>query len=349
MSIAIHRCARYLWSRITPAHLLLIPLSWIFLLITKIRRVLLTRQQVKLPIPVIVIGNISVGGNGKTTLVIALAQILTRRGHKVGIISRGYKRRYPNTTILVDHDMDPAIIGDEACMIWKQCKCLIGISNDRNRAARLLYERDCEVVLSDDGLQRYDLYRSLEIAVTSEKALGNKHLLPAGPLRENTTRLSQCAHTINLVEKSKHLQENDGHGAMHYEIFSINRLDGKQQYNACDFPKNKPYRAICALGNAQGFFNILRDQGLTIETNDLPDHAPISEKLLKENKTDVIISEKDAVKLAHLKHMKHVWVVKVKPIICSRTLERIIDSIEATLHNNNQINYENNCKAIEKL
>ena len=349
MRVAVVKCVDYLWSRITPAHLLLIPLSWIFFFICKIRRAILTTRQVKLPIPVIVVGNISVGGNGKTTLVIALAKILTQRGYKVGIITRGYKRRYPKTTILVNHQMDPAIIGDEACMMWNQCKCLIGVSSDRNRAAKLLCEADCQLILSDDGLQRYDFYRDIEIAVSSEQALGNKCLLPAGPLRERESRVDQCTHTINLIGNDNPSQVHDRESTMHYEVCSIDRLDGQQTFSMNDFPKDKPYRAICALGNAQGFFNLLRAHALMIETTNLPDHDVISEKVLEDNGKDIMISEKDAVKLSQHKHMKHIWVVKVKPVICTKSLRQIIDSIESKLTDHKQANEKNTHKAIESL
>ena len=335
MRMTLHRGIRFIWKHQTPAQIVLTPLSWLFAIACRIRECILKRKQKPFAVPVIVIGNISVGGNGKTSMVIALANALKQRGHHVGIVSRGYRRTYTKTTILMNHDMDATFVGDEAKLIWQKTHCLVCISGDRSKAAKLLIENKCDIILSDDGLQRYDFYRDIEISVTASKALGNGKLLPAGPLRERKERLAQCDFQIELDQSADTVNEID---SMAYEIERIESLDGKKKTSISEL-KQQQHSAICALGNPDSFFELLGKHGISHEEIPLPDHDKIDESLLQKHNQSVLITEKDAIKISNQKHHKHVWVIKIKPIINKNTLEKIIRKISNIKQKKHQVHH----------
>ncbi|MEQ1667652.1 MAG: tetraacyldisaccharide 4'-kinase, partial [Sulfuriferula sp.] len=209
------------WTGISLWHGLLIPLSWLFFSITALRRLayrlhLLTTHQ--LPVPVIVVGNISVGGTGKTPLVIYLAQQLQQRGWRVGIISRGYGGT-ASTPTAVTPDSNPLVVGDEPLLIARRTQCHLWIGRDRPAAARALLAAHPEVnvIISDDGLQHYALARTLNIAVIDgARGFGNARLLPAGPLRESVSRLSSMNAIV--INQTGHLHPSIPTTLPHYAM-----------------------------------------------------------------------------------------------------------------------------------
>ena len=182
------------WGRLSLWHLLLVPLSWLFWLLTFLRRLGYRTGLLKtyrLPVPVIVVGNISIGGTGKTPLVTWLAQNLSQHGYHPGIISRGYGGNTSEVSA-VGLDSNPEAVGDEPVLLARRAKCPVWIGRDRVKAAQSLLRTHPEVnvIISDDGLQHYRLQRDFEIAVVdSSRGFGNGRLLPAGPLRETPFRL----------------------------------------------------------------------------------------------------------------------------------------------------------------
>ena len=191
----------WLWS-MNPLSLLLMPLSLIFYLSASLRRFAYRVGIFKshqLPVTTLVVGNITLGGNGKTPIVIALHQLLQRRGFKVGIVTRGYMSGHENSIQILHDGQTAGTVGDEANMMSEICQCPIGVGANRVGAAKRILEQfpDVNVILSDDGLQHYALKRDIEIAVCRFMALGNGLMLPAGPLREPRSRLQRVDITVN--------------------------------------------------------------------------------------------------------------------------------------------------------
>ena len=176
------------WYSVNPVSLLLLPLAGLFCLVAMTRRALYGRGLLPvtaLPVPVIVVGNITVGGSGKSPLVLWLVEHLRSMGYRPGIVARGYggaSRHWPRR---VAADSDPREVGDEPVLLVRRSGCPCWVGPDRPAAARrLLAESDCDILVSDDGLQHYPLHRDIEIAVIDgERRLGNGFCLPAGPLR----------------------------------------------------------------------------------------------------------------------------------------------------------------------
>jgi len=183
-----------IWYGLTPWHVVLLPVSILFGLVAALRRVLYRAgllRAIRLPVPVIVVGNISVGGTGKTPLVLWLADFLRQQGYHPGIVSRGYGGGTQGA-VAVDVRSDPAVVGDEPSLLARKSGCPVWVGRDRAAAGNALLRAhpECDVLLSDDGLQHYRLGRDLEIVVVDgERKFGNGLLLPAGPLREGISRL----------------------------------------------------------------------------------------------------------------------------------------------------------------
>ena len=172
---------------------LLLPFSLLFWLISQIRLALFSLNilsSYKSPKPVIIVGNLSVGGNGKTPVVVWLVEELQKQGLRIGVISRGYGSQSKTYPLLVTPETDPVQGGDEPVLIAKRTGVPVVISPNRQQAIELLLKtQDCDLIISDDGLQHYKLQRDIEIVVMdAERALGNGFVLPAGPLRELPSR-----------------------------------------------------------------------------------------------------------------------------------------------------------------
>ncbi len=191
-----------LWYGRNPLSVLLLPLAWIFQLVTSLRRKAYNSglfATYHAPVPVIVVGNLTVGGSGKTPLVIWLAGYLSALGLRPGIVTRGYGGRATRWPQQVRPDSDPDTVGEEAVLIARRTRRPVAVGPDRSAAVRALLEHtDCNIVISDDGLQHYALGRALEIAVIDgARRLGNRRLLPAGPLREPPSRLEEVDFVVN--------------------------------------------------------------------------------------------------------------------------------------------------------
>jgi len=295
------------WLAPTVWHIFLIPLSWIFSLLSSLRKALYAAGWLKseaLSIPVVVVGNISVGGTGKTPLVIWLAEQLKMAGYRPGIISRGYGGSARLATE-VHENSDPKQIGDEPVLIVRRTHCPMFVNANRLLAGQALLKSypECNVILSDDGLQHYRLQRDVEIAVINSGLMyGNKlWLLPAGPLREKATRLATVdaivenympsALDLNLKVCLPPVFSMQLHG----EIFE-SLEDGRVKKHASDF-LGKPLVAIAGIGNPDRFFNQLTRLGLQFDRKVFADHHAFIAKDLKEflGKT-ILMTEKDAVK-----------------------------------------------------
>ena len=274
---------------------LLIPLSWLFLGVITLRRILYrTRifRSKKLSVPVIIVGNLTVGGTGKTPLVIWIVNFLKQHGYKPGIISRGYGGKATSWPQQVRPDADPAVVGDEALVISQQTSCPMAVGPVRIDAGEaLLKHADIDVIVSDDGLQHYALQRDIEIAVIDGiRRYGNQRCLPAGPLREPISRLEQVDMQVT---NGPALRDEFG---MHYQADTAVNLASGESATLSSF-MDQDIVAIAGIGHPDKFFNFLRGHGLRLHTRAFPDHHAYQPgELVFDNQPVILMTEKDAVK-----------------------------------------------------
>ena len=291
------------WQRITAVSVLLYPLSLVFRLVVALRRFAFRASLLRssrLSVPVIVVGNITVGGTGKTPLVIWLASFLTREGFRPGIVSRGYGSG-SDAARRVTRDADASSVGDEPLLLARRTGCPMWIGKDRAAAAKALLRSDpaCNVIVSDDGLQHYALARDLEIAVIDgTRGLGNRLMLPAGSLREPPSRLRSVDAVV--------VNGDDCPGFPDSPAIAM-KLEGREFHNLLNPDHivdasrfyNQRLHAVAGIGNPQRFFDHLAALGLRFEAHAFPDHHPYSAQDLAFAHADaVLMTEKDAVKCA---------------------------------------------------
>jgi len=289
---------------------LLYPITGLYCMVVTVRLVLYKLNILKsqaFDVPVVVIGNITVGGTGKTPLVIWLANYLKDSGYRPGIISRGYLGKAQSWPQQVRPDSDPVMIGDEAIVIARRTQCPIAVGPDRVAScAALLKYHDCDIVLSDDGLQHYRLERDVEIMVVDGvRRFGNEHCLPAGPLREPVQRMEKVDFIVaNGVAKTSEY-------AMRYTSTVIYRLLDPSDTMTLSSLKSNSVHAVAAIGNPSRFYDFLKGQGLNIVAHDFPDHyAYFAHDLDFADDKMIILTEKDAVKCQRIANDK-MWVLPV--------------------------------------
>ncbi len=282
------------------------PLSWIFGLVVAARRGLYSAGllgRARIGVPVVVVGNLTVGGTGKTPVASWLVRELTRRGHRVGVVLRGYGGRHARRVRTVLAGDDPAEVGDEALLHARNGPHVVVIGADRAAAARLAEASGAEIVVSDDGLQHLRLSRDFEIVVVdAARGFGNGCLLPAGPLREPARwieRADAVVLTRRGVEGVSRVQPRRPFvaEAMLSPGEAVNLLTGEHRELA-QF-RGRRVHAVAGVGNPQAFVDALREAGLDVTPHPLPDHARIDPLALPfpEDAT-VLMTEKDAVKCA---------------------------------------------------
>jgi len=294
------RVLEYFWYRVRPAHVLLYPLSLIFAAIAAGRRALYRlgwRSSKRMRVPVIVVGNITVGGTGKTPLVTWLAEFLKDNGYRPGIVTRGYGGTEEIQEVRADGD--PAVAGDEPVVLARRSNVPVFAGRKRPEAASALLRAhpQCDLILSDDGLQHYALARDLEIVVVDgERRFGNGLLLPAGPLREPVRRLSTVdAVVVNGDEELPLLSMRQYRMKLAGETFH-NLLNPDFRASAADL-RGKTLHAIAGIGHPQRFFARLQQAGLEFRAHPFPDHFRFGADDLAFAGDDVVLmTEKDAVK-----------------------------------------------------
>lgn len=278
----------------------LMPLSMFYLDAIRLRRWLYRVgiwKTVKLPVPVIVVGNITVGGTGKTPLVVYLVEVLKSQGYRPGVISRGYGGANDEKPRWVTVDSDPAQVGDEAVLLAARCACPVVVGVNRPAAGReLLSKQACDVLISDDGLQHYALARDVEIVVIDgQRRFGNGYCLPVGPLREPPERVKQADWVV--VNGGGELLE--GEIAMQCRGEVLVNLQSGERRPLADFA-GRDCRAVAGIGNPQRFFGQLAAAGLHCEGLAFPDHHAYTAADLAGDDRPLIMTEKDAVKCRRL-------------------------------------------------
>lgn len=281
-----------IWYGNHPLRWALYPFSLIFHWVSSLRRYGLCRwRQKNFSVPVIVVGNISTGGVGKTPLVIAIANQLVADGLRVGIVSRGYKAQSSYFPRLIN-DCDTALeVGDEPLLMAQKTGCPVVIDPDRSAAVEFLL-RQCAVhiIISDDGLQHYRMGRQCEIAVIDgQRGLGNGFCLPAGPLRESARRLQQ----VDFIMVNQGAWP--GAEPMTLEIEGLYHIASGVKTDPETLAH--PIIAMAGIGNPMRFYTTLSSLGLVFETKNFPDHHCFSESDFTTMKShSIIMTEKDAIK-----------------------------------------------------
>ncbi len=272
------------------------PLSWLYCGLARWRRRRLQRLGILLSrhVPVIVVGNITVGGTGKTPMVIWLARLLVEAGYRPGIISRGYKGEGRDGPMKVTTDSDVHQVGDEAVLLARQTSVPVYVDSDRVAAAnRLLADYDVNVLIADDGLQHYRLPRDMEIAmIDGERRFGNGLCLPAGPLREKPARLEEVDLRIVTGPTA-----DESEISMTLRPGRLVNLRSPGRTKALDVFRGRRVHAVAGIGNPERFFAELEAAGLEVERHPFPDHHRFrAEDLHFPDQNPVIMTEKDAVK-----------------------------------------------------
>lgn len=271
------------------------------------------RSVWRAPVPVCVVGNITVGGTGKTPLIVWLAHWLTRRKQRVGIVSRGHggSSSFP---LEVSPDTSFRLAGDEPVLIARRTDCPVIVDPNRTRAVQKMIEmHQVDIVLSDDGMQHYALARNLEIAVLDGKRkIGNGKLLPSGPLREPTSRLKTVDWVVSYGCKT-HLVEDEW--VMHYRVDGMVNVADESRLTVAEFQRlhGPRVRAVAGIGNPCRFQQTLLRESFECNFQAYSDHHVFSESDFRGSPDEVtVVTEKDAQKIRDLPMIApHVWYVEI--------------------------------------
>ena len=318
------------WYRLSPLHLLLFPVSLVFRALAALRRFFYRTgilASVKLPVPVIIIGNISVGGTGKTPLTLWLAQQLIENGWHPGIVSRGYIKSAKQQKTLHEVSMDDVAdeVGDEPLLMAQRALCPVWTGRDRPAAALAMLQAhpECDIILSDDGLQHYRLRRDAEIVVIDgARRFGNGLLLPAGPLREPVSRLRKVDA---VVINGGQVHDDEFAMSLQGSLFH-NLLNPEIIVSASEFI-GQNLHAIAGIGHPRRFFAQLEHLGLSAKQHSFPDHYRYSMADISFEGADAILmTEKDAVKCAAFATEK-CWVLRVDAQVSPALTQLILKKV----------------------
>lgn len=308
-------------------NLWLLPLTAIFFLLSHSRRLLFT-QLIKSPknntIPVVVIGNITVGGTGKTPLTCQLVSLLREQGIQVGIISRGYGSNAPYYPYALAKNENAITVGDEPKLLRDRLDCPVVIGSDRNAAIRLLSEQGVDLILSDDGLQHYKMARDYEIVVLdATRKLGSNWLLPAGPLREGAWRLDRVDSVI------LNGSDDNNQGMCIVPSAWINAKTGERE--ALDYFAGQKMHAIAGIGNPQRFFSTLDALGVAHKDTIFADHHAFVSSDLQVDDTyskQLVMTEKDWVKCAAFAD-EDMWYLEINASLKVGLAEKLVKDLTA--------------------
>lgn len=320
-----------------PLFYVLLPFSYLYQLAIFLKQLAYRLHLKKIthpPVPTIVIGNLTVGGTGKTPLVIALTQALSTQGYKPGIVSRGYGGKSTSYPLSVFSHTDPQVAGDEPVLMARKANCPVIVDPNRVRAVEyLLKQHHCNIVLSDDGLQHTALGRDIEIVVVDGlRGFGNNHCLPAGPLREPISRLN----TVDFVVM-REVKKPETHRTYPKNYFSMRLIPGEiynlkspaQIFDTKKYiEKNEPIHALAGIGNPNAFFEQLRAMGFSVIEHAFADHHNYTASDIDFGaNTTILMTEKDAIKCEKFAQSNQ-WCL---PVImdCDSMLPDLLDSIKS--------------------
>lgn len=335
------------WTRRGVLACLLWPLSLLFQTLVELRRRMYAAgwlRSTRLPVPVIVVGNVFIGGTGKTPLTIWLVEALRHAGYVPGVISRGYGVDGADGAVVrvVHADASAQQVGDEPLLIARRTQCPVVVGRNRVAAAQALLAAypNVNVIVSDDGLQHYAMQRDIEIVLFDARGVGNGWLLPAGPLREPASRRRDFT-VVNAAQSPSDVLGSASHDAIQMELLGVvaERLCDRSQRLALTSgllvpdTNHQATRIVAAagIGNPARFFSMLRAAGLTIDEMALADHYDFGDNPFAGVLADIIlITEKDAVKcdqIATLRNDPRLWVVPVAARIDGALAEQIVEKL----------------------
>ena len=284
--------------------------------------------QQSFPVPLIVVGNISIGGTGKTPLVVYLIEYLQAKGYRPGVITRGYGGTAEDLPRLVSASDDPMLYGDEPVLLAMRSGVPVVAGPDRNADVSLLLGQDVNVIISDDGMQHYRLWRDVEIClIDAERGLGNRHCLPAGPLRESPERLEDCDIVVYHEPTAMHEVSMQLQSGMVYPLSDLGE-PALPEGNAIELShwSGQTVHAVSGIGNPARFFGALRAQGIELIEHAFPDHHPFTaEDIQFADALPVFMTEKDAVKCRQFANKRH-RVVPVSAVL-SESFDRQLSGL----------------------
>jgi tetraacyldisaccharide 4'-kinase len=343
------------YKPLTPLSSLLWPLHFILFLLVSLRKylyILNIFKSTKIDVPVIIVGNITVGGTGKSPLVIHLAESLTAAGYKVGVLSRGYGGKAKQYPLEVKKTSVTLEVGDEPYMIKQRVDVSVVVDPIRSRGAKYLVEHcACDVIVCDDGLQHYALQRDIEIVVIDgNRKLGNRLLMPLGPLRESVKRLKNIdavvlttSDMISKIEKAEFnthftmtllsqqfVSVKDNNKALSLEQFNDYCLTNNTNTNTNN--DNLIVDSVAGIGNPKRFFKQLNDLGIQCREHQFIDHHKFVEPDFKNMNSIIIMTEKDAVKCRQFA-TDVMWYLKVEAEITPSIVEYCLDRINPPAKN----------------
>ncbi len=320
------------WQSFNIVSMALAPVSFIFCALTFLRRQMYQFGLLRVyrsRLSLIVVGNIYIGGNGKTPLVIELTRQLQAQGYRPGIVSRGYGAKKDNQTPPFPRRVqnnNVQLYGDEPVLIQQATGCPVFIDPVRSRAVQAIEQQtDCNVIISDDGMQHYAMYRDIEINVTDARRLyGNGLCLPAGPLREPESRLKSVDYIVYNTSRGKLKKTADLVPSpdifpkvytMEYKaglLQSVGSQNPDQSSMTLNNFKGKMVHAVAAIGDPDAFFRQLKQAGLKVIEHPFPDHFQFTEQMLDfKDQKPIIMTQKDAVKCTAI-NLKNTWYLPVE-------------------------------------
>lgn len=343
----IEKLFEYIWYQSRIAGYFFLPLAAVFCLLARLRKKwLIASSASNIDKPVIVVGNINVGGTGKTPLVIALVEHLQAQGLKPGVVSRGYggKTSYPYQ---LDNQTLAAQSGDEPLLIFQRCACPVVVAPDRLQAIEHLLENNSiDIIISDDGLQHYAMPRQFEIVVVDgERGFGNKLCLPAGPLRETISRLQSVDIVVvnggsNSCNSNPYLNHEimyliDNPMVMQLQTQMLKSVLLPSLYPAPTPAENIQVHAVAAIGNPERFFTTLEYRGFNIVRHSFPDHHQYKKsELLFNDALAVIMTEKDAVKCRTFTDLDNHWYLPINAVMPKAFWQNIDSKIKQLVKEN---------------
>lgn len=326
-----------LWYGNSRVAWLLLPLSGLFAGAMALRRWLYRAgvlKVIRVDRPVVVIGNISVGGTGKTPLVIWLARQLSAQGLKVAVIARGYRGKARQWPQVVNAGSDPELVGDEPVLIAQQTGVAVVAGPDRVADAQRAIELGADIIISDDGLQHYRLFRDCEIVVMDgDRKFGNGFLLPAGPLRELPARL-QRADLLLVNQRGASMHASVLKEALQYRVTAdgMRALTGSE-CRSLETLRGQQVHIVTGIGNPRSFISALQATGIKVLPRILPDHARFTPQDLQfGDALPVLMTAKDAVKCRQFDAGGNCWVVEAVVKMDDATAAIILNCIRAKLH-----------------
>jgi tetraacyldisaccharide 4'-kinase len=321
---ALHKYVNSLWYGESRLAFLLSPLSAIFYVLSSIRKHNQHSSQIHFDATVIIVGNITVGGTGKTPMVIALVTELLNRDYKVGVASRGYQGTIKKPTLL-HNSHTPAEVGDEPLLIFQNTQAAVMVGSNRVMVIQsLIKDYQCDVIICDDGMQDYRFKHDVEIVmVDGDRVFGNQMLLPAGPLREPIKRLQKA----NLIISTNKVIPAISSDCMKLHIETAVNIHNHAITKDLAEWGNETVHVVAGIGNPERFFNALKALGLNVIEHSYPDHVSLTQKdVTFPDQLSVLMTEKDAVKCRHY-DLKNTWYIPLKAEIPNEFLGRVIKLI----------------------